>query len=347
MKHQILKSFYENFPELIESMKNTNHNYDNENLNPYHLEGDVWTHTMMVYSQVQSNSIAVLLAALLHDIGKPQVHKRNSETNRVHFFCHEGMSFYKAIDVLKHPCFDYLLLTDANKQIILKLIALHTELFSWKNSNNIDARFRNDQSFLNLLAEVVECDYNGRLSTSDNPKQTWKHLITSNYIDEKQIKGKDQKVITILIGPSNSGKSTYCESITDNSVRISRDDIVLELGKIQGKSNYTDCWKAVDQQEVDHKLMFNYQIALRNNEDIIVDLTNLSKKSRRKWLNDTKIKRNNYWKRAIVFCAGEQDILERAKKQKDVKDIPEAILYRMMSQLAFPLYAEFDEIEFA
>jgi len=345
MHTKILEAFYHNFPDLIREMKNSNHHYDNENLNPYHLEGDVWTHTMMVYSQaVQSNAcIEVLLAALLHDIGKPRARRVKDETKRCQFFGHEGLSFYKAIDVLNHPCYEFLGLLPGTKISILKLVALHSELFNWKNSgDNKDARFRNDQSFLNLLAEVVENDYRGRLSLDPlHPNQTWKHIITSDFLDIKQKPQDDQKTITLLIGAPCSGKSTYYNSYKMQGTRISRDDIVLELG---AQNTYNECWDVVDQQEVDHNLMVRYQTALRSGEDIIIDMTNMSKKSRRKWLNDSKLKKRGYQKKAIVFCTGEQVIIERALNQRNTKNIPVKVIENMMKRFGFPMYDEFDEI---
>jgi len=344
MHTKILKTFYHNFPDLIDDMKNSDHHYNFNNLNPYHVEGDVWSHTMMVYSQAVKSgaSIEVLFAALLHDVGKPSARGILEDKKRVHFRGHEGLSFYKAIDVLNHSCYDFLELHITNKHTILKLIALHSELFTWKQSNKSDIRFKNDQAFLNKLCEVVENDYRGRLSLDPlHPNQTWKNIIKNDFTDVRIKPLDNQKTITLLVGPPCSGKSTYINSHKMRGTRISRDDIVLELG---AQDTYNECWNIVDQKEVDKVLMQQYQTALKNGEDIIIDMTNMSKKSRRKWLNDSKVNKQGYWKKAIVMCTGHDVILKRAEEQMHTKNIPIPVLENMMKRFCFPMYDEVDDI---
>lgn len=75
-KHfEIVKWFQLNFPELTKDMHDCSHHYDEDNLNAYHLEGDIFTHTMMVYkiAELLSNdNDLVKWSTLLHDIGKPR-----------------------------------------------------------------------------------------------------------------------------------------------------------------------------------------------------------------------------------------------------------------------------------
>ena len=46
--HRYITWFQEDYSELHKDMAVCNHNYDTQNLNPYHLESDCWSHTMMV-----------------------------------------------------------------------------------------------------------------------------------------------------------------------------------------------------------------------------------------------------------------------------------------------------------
>lgn len=74
IKHSdLIKWFQLTFPQLVKDMKNADHHYDEENLNPYHLEGDVWTHTNMVFKNSEifsTDNDYVKWSTLLHDIGK-------------------------------------------------------------------------------------------------------------------------------------------------------------------------------------------------------------------------------------------------------------------------------------
>ena len=70
---QLIKWFQLEFPELVQTMKDCSHHYDAEHINAYHLEGDIWTHTCLVFknSQVFSpENDYIKFSTLFHDIGK-------------------------------------------------------------------------------------------------------------------------------------------------------------------------------------------------------------------------------------------------------------------------------------
>ena len=126
----ILEKFQLEFPELVDKMKNTSHHYDNFHLNPYHFEGDIWSHTMMVHNyaidinlhpNLSDKEIELLkFMTLFHDLGKCFSREVKEDTKRVGFHGHAGISFYLTIDVLKK--FD---LTKKDKRLILEVISLH------------------------------------------------------------------------------------------------------------------------------------------------------------------------------------------------------------------------------
>lgn len=66
--YQLIEWFQLNYWELHNELLHCNHNYDEKDLNPYHLESDCWSHTMMVckmaevfdYEKVVQVSHAVL-----------------------------------------------------------------------------------------------------------------------------------------------------------------------------------------------------------------------------------------------------------------------------------------------
>jgi len=298
----------------------------------------------MVYaSAVRENaSMNVLFAALLHDIGKPKARKVVHDTKRVRFFGHEGYSFYIAKDVLDHPCYSHML-DDESKSEILKLIALHSELFDWKKEgSDVFDRFNNDQKFLNVLAQVVENDYVGRLTTNpDHPCESWIGLVRGTKDEVKPSCPKDRPKLTLLIGPPGCGKSTYCDPLGEDVTIISRDNLVMEFGE---KETYNDCWNSVDQKLIDKQLMSRFQLAVRGKLDVVVDMTNMSRKSRRKFLKDSLVKKNNYWKAAVVFSVG-YDVLMERNKDRIGKNINRSIINSMCSRLCYPMYNEFDSIE--
>ena len=68
----MLSRFMRGHPELVFAMEEADHNHSCLELNPYHMEGSVWTHTMMVFNNAikKEYPTEVCLAALFHDIGK-------------------------------------------------------------------------------------------------------------------------------------------------------------------------------------------------------------------------------------------------------------------------------------
>jgi len=105
--HKILEIFYREHPELVKTMNNISHNASDTDLSPHHLEGSIWTHTLMVFNYAcdKNYPLVVKLAALLHDLGKTKTkndrfHDKTG-TLRRSFIGHDGVSFYMCLDVLK------------------------------------------------------------------------------------------------------------------------------------------------------------------------------------------------------------------------------------------------------
>lgn len=77
----------------------------------WHPEGDVWTHTEMVFGQVRglddyaglprNDQIALLFTALLHDSGKPQTTRPDPETGRLRSPKHSLAGAHLAREVLR------------------------------------------------------------------------------------------------------------------------------------------------------------------------------------------------------------------------------------------------------
>jgi len=116
---EIIKYTNLHYKDLIHKLKNTYHysNYDDslwtkslpeDKANRYHLENDVWTHTMMVYNnsclvyEEYDKLEAVLCKAfttLLHDFGKMDTRKE-IEDNKVRFIGHGNASTQYVFEIV-------------------------------------------------------------------------------------------------------------------------------------------------------------------------------------------------------------------------------------------------------
>ena len=160
---QLLQWFQTNHPELKQALLNCHHNFDNHETNPYHVEGDCWSHTMMVckIAQLKGYGQSVQASALLHDIGKPQARKINPKNNHVQFFGHEEISATMAVPLVA-DLVERKILTQAEADEVLVLISLHGEVY--KNREAVEEQLRDQPEVLQHLLELTECDNLGRFT---------------------------------------------------------------------------------------------------------------------------------------------------------------------------------------
>jgi len=141
-----------------------------DHVNKYHMEGNVFTHTMMVVKEFVDNyyynydeSLAKmgLLACLCHDLGKPFSKRYDEKRGRTFMTGHELISSMKFLDLISDSTFDFDV-TDREVEIILKAILGHTAA----HGTHVDDIYSDPDERL-LLSVVNECDSKGRI-WSDN-----------------------------------------------------------------------------------------------------------------------------------------------------------------------------------
>ena len=327
---ELLKWFKINYPNLVNQLRNCDHDYDTENQNPFHLENDCFTHSLMVLHEADRNHLPFELkvASLLHDIGKPHCRELKLDTKRVSFFNHEAVSAFMSLDITKK-----LGLNDVERLHIFKLICLHTQPFK-QNLHDLQTDLQDYGLYYSLL-KLSEADQNGRFHEDESRKIDFNFVATPRTIREYA------KKVVLLVGLPNSGKSTYIEQVkTDRDFVVSRDSIIDSLGG----TDYNDKWKRADQKRVDKKLEEQFKTAIEGDFDrVLVDMTNLTKKGRRKVLNRFK---NDIGKEAVVFLPTLEEITKR-NNNRTGKHIAEKVITDMMKRFCLPTYGEgFDNIEF-
>jgi putative nucleotidyltransferase with HDIG domain len=314
------------YPKLVKVMKECSHHLDEQNLNPFHLESDVFTHSMMVLNQLpdlECNKV-VRIAALLHDIGKPFV-REVTDKGRVRFIGHESVGAFVALRLLKDP---ELALDDEEKVQIFKLICLHTEPYKL-TSEQLNELLTDEIVISSMLRDLSNADRNGRFTSVKGEPKEFSYAFSHPNKDTN-------KELILLIGLPNSGKSTYGNTL-DKKV-ISRDLIIEESFP---DLNYNEAWKKVNQNEIDNILKKQF----KNNKEnsLVIDMTHLTKKSRRKTLSYFD---NSFYKKCIVFLTPLDDLSNR-NEAREGKYIPETVYFNMIKSFYLPSLSEgFDEIEF-
>lgn len=351
--NKLIQFLFTQCPEIVSAMKNSNHHYDEANgiLNPYHLEGDVLTHTMMVVQQSEFRKMpeAIMYASLFHDFGKPYCREENHESKRVSFYNHDAYSAFKSLKYM-----DMLNLDDIMKIRLFKVIALHTEIYKCKESdiNSFAKKFRHDIQLIEDLRDLGICDGLGRFtddSVSPRIDGVDKLVTFANKIIEeiKSLPKEKEKTLeaVILCGLPMSGKSTYKNSFIEKNpdyVVLSRDEVIMELGN---GLPYNEAYRTVSHEEVDSIFNQRIQTNIKNKKNILFDMTSLSKKSRRRLMGSIS---KDYKKICKVFLCDLDTLNSRNEKRKIVegKFIKEEVIEGMIKSFYPPLFDEFESIEY-
>lgn len=154
--------------------------------------------------------------------------------------------------------------------------------------------------------------------------------------------------VYFLIGPPGIGKSTFRWTKLDpdgNCYVASTDDIFESYGKKLDMS-YNEAFGFFKFEAVQNIFITKLKEAIANNQDIIIDRTNMSKKSRRHIL---ELFPAHYKKVAVVFDFSDRERLNNQLKKRELEDgkrIPEEVIDKMISSYEEPTQEEFNTIMF-
>lgn len=324
-----------NLPKELElSMKQCDHSYDGENLNPYHLEGDVLEHTRLVHKLCEENSVLKEVAKY-HDIGKIETRNENHEKKRVSFYGHAGVSAWKSLQYTKD-------LTPTKREMVFKLITAHMDYHILPVKKMIKRYGKETNLFKQQFLDFGMADDMGRIGDGEfDFVGNWEILVESFFdatsAEAPRDTSKLSKELTVLVGLPCSGKSTYVEN-NDCGAVLSRDAIIEEMGD---GDTYREKWTSVNQKKVDKALFYEKRELISDAKKVTIDMTNMSRKGRRK----NMIGFGKTWKKkAIVFLTDLEEIYER-NEARTGKTIPKDVYLRMMKSFSMPSYEEFDVIE--
>jgi predicted kinase len=150
--------------------------------------------------------------------------------------------------------------------------------------------------------------------------------------------------VILLIGHPLVGKSHWLRNNYPNAKVISRDDILLEVA---GHNDYNLAFDDVDKKQVDKILTQRLIQAGLQSDDVIIDMTHMSRKRRIKNL----MKFPNHTKVGIVFphLTDDDEIIRRnqIRLYTEKKSIPPSVIKDMIKNYQEPNKEEgFDEIIF-
>lgn len=326
---QLIKYFYNKFPHFVNEMKDCDHNINLSSPNSYHLEGSVLCHVMLILKQIEQAEYLIdydkyifSIIALCHDLGKKEA--RIIDNGKVTFYNHDGISAFKSIEVLND-----LKLNQQEKELVFQVIAHHTQVFKLSRQQLFDKV--KDIPLMIAIELFGYFDHNGRFH--DNVAEAKGETFSQNY----NVVPDTDKTVTIMVGLPASGKSTYVEqNAPEGSFIVSRDTIVEALGD---GITYEERWNSVDQKEVDRVLQHVFSKAKRESNNVFIDMTHLSAKSRRRSLSIF----GKEWKKNCVVMLPSLTKLEQnstTRKNTTGKFVGNDVVLQMMKNFSCPSYGE-------
>ena len=149
--------------------------------------------------------------------------------------------------------------------------------------------------------------------------------------------------IIFLIGPPMSGKSTIRERYDPRYTVISSDDIIEEYAREEGIT-YSQAFDLYVGEAMNQTFReFDDAVKLRQN--IIIDRTNMSRKSRAAFLKKLP---SDYHRTAIVMdwksIPAEEMQRRLTKRQEEGKVVPQMVIDQMIDKYEDPTTDEFDQI---
>lgn len=149
------------------------------------------------------------------------------------------------------------------------------------------------------------------------------------------------KEIIYVCGLPGSGKSYYINKMYPNYVIISNDLIVEEYAK-KHNIGYNDAWNRISFSYVRKECKRRFDKAISENKNIVIDNTNLTIKSRRKYIA------NGYKRICIFFRISDSLLKMRTEKRKNEtgKYISQSVVEDMIKRTQLPNkeFENFDEI---
>jgi putative nucleotidyltransferase with HDIG domain len=200
--------------DYVNKMRDCLHCKEIQDPNPYHAEGDVWSHTVSVMSVLKyiikkeqkniKEATILAVSALLHDVGK--LYTRNIDRHKVTFYNHGEFAVQHAIDVYHK----FVQTLPEEKQIefwtseylsgIINLVGNHMKFYQVSDKNKADM-VNNSPYLFSLFKKFQEADFTASYTVTSNNE-------LSNNPSYKQLNFSNLD-IWVYMGLPGSGKDTH------------------------------------------------------------------------------------------------------------------------------------------
>ncbi len=185
-----LRLLQEILPE-VEAMKGV------EQSPQFHPEGDVYVHTLLALSKLDSKELIVVLGVLLHDVAKPRTFERGPD--RIRFYGHDQLGAEMAEEILRRLVF-----SNEQRQRVCALVRDHLKIAALPQMREGKRRrFLNREDIEDHLElHRVDClASHGKLDIYDFCRQELRLMGQAKPKMSKVLDGNDLKAMGYAPGP--------------------------------------------------------------------------------------------------------------------------------------------------
>jgi putative nucleotidyltransferase with HDIG domain len=331
----------------------------------WHAEGDVWTHTKMVCSELErlaewktldrESQVKLLFTGLLHDSGKPKTTAIDPESKRTTSPSHSIAGAALAREVLRSLATHL-----ETREQIVRLVRYHGRppyllenrepekeviSLSWLLNNRLlflfavaDTRGRRAEEtnrpeekleFWKILAEEKQCFESPYQFKNDQARFLFYRgeLSSLHYTPQQDFRS----TVTLMSGLPGSGKDTWLAKHRRNLPVVALDQIREDL----------DIEPTDNQGKVIQTARENVREHLRTNRDFAFNATNTRQQTRKRWIDLF----TDYGARVeIIYLEPDMaTILERNRRRDN--PVPEKVMLNLLKKLEPPQITECHELK--
>jgi predicted kinase len=316
------------------------------------------THVKSQYVSEFSEDAYVLtfLSLLFHDVGKPPAKMVKFKEERGYynaFHGHEQMSarMFEDFYVSNYGMFAGWLPVDKAYEVMW-MIENHLPYDAMHSTSRMDylrtaCEYNLPTAGVNGFALHLLSDTYGRISDDAEQKrkktEDFTTILQSANVHQQngQFVTEKSPSIKLLVGASGSGKSSYVNQLVNlGYVHFSFDDLRIKLAKektpelmAKAKNEIDEYRTAFDycdthRSEFSHYADVEFIKLVKDYRNIVVDNTNVSRKSRTKFVVETK--KRGYHVAATMFPVNKKTLLDRMETRTDKKVPDDAVLRQYM-----------------
>lgn len=150
-------------------------------------------------------------------------------------------------------------------------------------------------------------------------------------------------VLYVPMGPSGIGKSTMLRKLQQKNPDLQVFSLDVLRHKFYDPDDYAKAWQmSTEDREFKNKANAEFMNALSQGQDLYVDNTNLTPKSRRWYIDQAR--QRGYKIVGITFPNVDLDTLIARQQTRGDKNVPAAAVRQQFMSLKAPEKGEFDDV---